>query len=173
MVVLLGLGGVASGWPPYYARLPGAFRVEAWERSVDQQNLQLANWAATNLTADNGVASDYTTASILASIGDQAAPNNVASLFLSKGVSASQIRLVARQRITFIVVDLRLATQIPADGYYFVNDPRQGRYTSPIPLSDLTKFASVPGLSRVFDDGTIAVYDVVGSAYDPPKPTGS
>jgi hypothetical protein len=143
--------------------------VEAWERSVDQHNLELANWAATDLTPDNGVASDFVTASILASLGHQAAPTDVASLFFRDHVSAALIRLVASQKITFIAVDLRLADQVPADGYYFTNDPRQGSYKSPIPLRDLTKFASIPGMSRVFDDGTIVVYDVVGSAYDPPK----
>ncbi len=169
VLVLLGLGGVAGGWPPFYARLPGAFKVEAWERSVDQHNLELANWAATDLTPDNGVASDFVTASILASLGHQAAPTDVASLFFRDHVSAALIRLVASQKITFIAVDLRLADQVPADGYYFTNDPRQGSYKSPIPLRDLTKFGSIPGMSRVFDDGTIVVYDVVGSAYDPPK----
>ncbi|MGH7642646.1 MAG: hypothetical protein ACRENX_06470 [Candidatus Dormibacteria bacterium] len=169
VLVLLGLGGVAGGWPPFYARLPGKFEVQAWERSVDQHNLDLATWTATELPADNGFASDFVTASILASLGGQAAPPNVASLFLDSHVSASTIRLVAEQRVTFIAVDLRLAQDVPADGYYFVNDPRQGEYRSPIPLKDLTKFSSIPGVSKVFDDGTIAVYDVVGSVYDPPK----
>lgn len=168
-VVLLGLGGVAGGWPPYYARLPGPFKVEAWERSVDQHNLELATWAATELPADSGVASDFVTGSLLASLGHQAAPTDVASLFLDNHVSKAVIRLVARERITFIAVDLRLARGLPEDGYYFINDPRQGRYTAPLPLRDLTKFAAIRGMSRVFDDGTIVIYDVVGSAYDPPN----
>lgn len=164
-VVLLGLGGIASGWPPYYARLPGSFRVEAWERSVDQYNLDLAQWAATELPANNGVASDFVTASMLASLGHQAAPQNVASLFLTPTFSASARKLVKKEGIAYIVVDRRITQGLPEVGYYFTDDPRTGRYTSPISAQDLTKFNHIRGVSRVFEDGEITVYSLAGSLY--------
>lgn len=171
IIIILGVGGVAGGWPPAYARLPGPFLAEAWERSVDQHELDLANWAATRLPPDNGIASDFTTSSVLASIGHQAAPDNIASLFLSKGFVPSARAVVRQQAVTLIVVDKRLSDQLPADGSYFSDDPHAGAYRSPIPAGELSKFQSVSGLSQVFDDGTMSVYDVVGSLYTvhPPR----
>ncbi len=165
LVLVLGLGGVAQGWPPYYARLPGRFEVEAWERSIDQRNLDLASWAATQLTPSNGFAGDFVTASLLASLGNQAAPQSVAKLFLDQKVNAAVRSLVKNERIAFIAVDRRISTALPATGYYFTNDPHSGDYTSPLPLSDLTKFNHQAGVSRIFEDGDITVYAIRGSVY--------
>ena len=172
-VVLLGLGGIAGGWPPSYARLPGSFRVEAWERSIDQHNLSLANWAATELTANNGVASDFVTASLLASLGHQAAPQDVAALFLTNKFSPSARTLVRDERIGFIVVDSRISRYLPESGYYFSDDPRNGDYVMPFPARDLGKFNAIPGVSRVFEDGVITVYALAGSLYTTGKHTRS
>jgi hypothetical protein len=164
-VVLLGIGSVAGGWPAYYARLPGAFRVEAWERSIDQHNLDLAAWAAKDLPPDYGVASDYQTASLLASLGDEAAPPGVGPLFLTANFSASARKLVRDKRVDFVVVDRRMSQQLPADGSYFADDPHAGQYRSPIPARDLDKFNHIAGVSRIFEDGTMTVYSLAGSLY--------
>jgi hypothetical protein len=50
-------------------------------------------------------------------------------------------------------------------GYYFTDDPRTGRYTSPISSQDLAKFNDIRGVSRVFEDGEITVYALTGSLY--------
>jgi hypothetical protein len=164
-VVLLGIGGVAGGWPAYYARLPGTFRVEAWERSIDQHNLDLAAWAARELPPDYGIASDYETASLLASLGHEAAPPGVGDLFLSANFSSSARKLVRDKRVDFVVVDKRMSQQLPADGSYFADDPRAGQYRSPVPVRDLDKFNHIAGVSRIFEDGTMTVYSLAGSLY--------
>jgi hypothetical protein len=164
-VLLLGIGGVAGGWPAYYARLPGPFRVEAWERSTDQHNLALAAWAAKVLPPNYGIASDFETANLLASLGHETAPAGVASLFLSAKFSPAARALVREKRIDFIVVDKRMAQQLPADGSYFADDPDAGRYRRPIPIRDLEKFNQIAGVSRVFEDGTMTVYALAGSLY--------
>lgn len=164
-VVLLGIGGVAGGWPAYYARLPGSFRVEAWERSTDQHNLALAAWVAKELPPNYGVASGFDTANLLTSLGHEAAPAGVGSLFLSATFSPSARELVRDKRIDFIVVDRRMSQQLPADGSYFADDPHAGRYRFPIPARDLEKFNQVAGVSRIFEDGTMTVYALAGSLY--------
>lgn len=129
-IVLLSLGGIAGGWPPYYARLPGPYLVEAWERSIDQHNLALAQWAATELPANYGMASDSVTESILGTLGHQSGPQGVAPLFLSSKFSPSARKLVHDKGVSFIVVDKRISQQLPADGSYFTDDPRAGHYLS-------------------------------------------
>ena len=64
--------------------------------------------------------------------------------------------------VQYLLVDLRLSTQLPAGGSYFPDDPQQGRHTAPIPRRSLTKFDGVPGIDRVYDSGDIVIYDVQG-----------
>jgi hypothetical protein len=164
-VVFLGVGGVAGGWPASYARLPGAFRVEAWERSTDQHNLDLASWVAKELPPGYGIASDFETANLLSSLGHDAAPSGIAALFLDPRFSPSARNLAREKRIDFVVVDQRMASQLPADGSYFDDDPSAGRYRMPIPAKNLAKFNGVAGVSRILEDGTMTVYALVGSLY--------
>ncbi len=164
-VVALAVGGLAGSWPNYYARLPGPFRVSAWERSVDHHNLDVAQWFADFVPPDQGVASDYSTEAIISALGHQAEPNGIAQLFLPLHFTSAQGKLARVKRVSFIVVDRRLSEQLPATGYYFQFDPESGDYSTPIPTQSLTKFNQIPGVSRVYADGTIVVYEIVGSAY--------
>jgi hypothetical protein len=160
---VIGIGGITGGWPAYYARFPGPFRAEAWERSVDQHNLLLSSWALSQLPPDYGVASDWTTTSMLADLGRQAPSPGIADLFLTPRVTQAELLAIRARGYTYIVVDDRLAHDLPAVGYYFENDPLAGHYTRPLPIAGLTKFNSIPGVSRIFDDGTLQVYDLQGS----------
>lgn len=163
-VVVLALGGIAGGWPPFYARLPGPFLAEAWERSVDAHELDLAAWAAARIPRYNGVASDFITASILGTLGHQANVGGLPQLFLSSSFTTADARLVQGHRVTLVVVDQRLLRLRPEDGSYFSGSPGPGSEQEPLPRQGLDKFNSIPGVSRIFDDGTLIVYDLTGSA---------
>jgi hypothetical protein len=52
-----------------------------------------------------------------------------------------------------------MASQLPAAGSYFSRDSVTV-HTTPVPLADLVKFRAVPGITCVYDDGTIQVYSV-------------
>jgi len=164
-VAVLAVGGIASGWPPSYARLPGPYRVSAWERSVDGHHLAVAGWFADNVPADQGVASDFSTEALISALGHQAEVQGIAGLFLPLTYSGAQGALARNDRVSFIAVDRRITQQLPATGYYFKDDPDFGHYTSPLPVRAITKFEQVPGVSRVYDDGTVVVYEIIGSAY--------
>jgi hypothetical protein len=164
VLVVLAVGGIAGGWPSYYARLPGPYLVSAYERSVDQHNLDAAAWAAEKLPRGGGVASDDFTESMFSSLGNQAYQRNLAGLFLTTSYTAADRSLVKNRRITYVVADKRITEQLPAAGFYFSPDPHQGNYKKPLARASLDKFNSVPGASRVFDDGTIVIYDVAGAA---------
>lgn len=165
LVVGLAVGSIAGGWPSFFARLPGPFKVSAWERSVDHHNLDVAQWFADSVPPDQGVASDFSTEGIISALGHQAEPTGVAKLFLPTSYTSSQGKIARNQRISFIVADRRITQQLPATGYYFENDPNYGSYSTPLPSRSLTKFNDIPGVSRVYDDGTIVVYEIIGSQY--------
>ena len=59
---------------------------------------------------------------------------------------------------------LGVTEQLPAAGYYFSPDPHQGNYKKPLPSQAIDKYNDIPGVSRVFDDGTIVIYDLAGAA---------
>ena len=112
----LGCGGIAGGWPSYYARLPGPYRVSAYERSVDQHNLDAAMWAATALPRGGGVASDDFTESMFSALGNQAYQRNLADLFLTTSYTKADRSLVRDKRITYVVADKRITEQLPGFG---------------------------------------------------------
>jgi hypothetical protein len=164
VLVVLAVGGIAGGWPSYYARLPGPHLVSGYERSVDEHNLDAAAWAAAKLPRGGGVASDDFTESMFSSLGNQAYQRNLADLFLTTSYTAADRSLVKNKRITYVVADSRITEQLPAAGFYFSPDPHQGNYKKPLARASIDKFNSVPGVSRVFDDGTIVIYDLAGAA---------
>jgi hypothetical protein len=162
-LVVLAVGGIAGGLPSYYARLPGPYRVSAYERSVDAHNIDASVWAAANLPHGGGIASDDFTASMFSSLGYQAYQRNISALFLSSSYTTADRSIVTEKRITYVVGDKRITEQLPAAGYYFSPDPHQGNYKKPLPSQTIDKYNDIPGVSRVFDDGTIVIYDLAGA----------
>jgi hypothetical protein len=65
--------------------------------------------------------------------------------------------------IRYIVIDTRLASARPVQGYYFtLEEPLAYERKRPIALADLTKFAHVKGLNKVYANGPISIYDTYG-----------
>ncbi len=164
-VAVLAVGGIVGGLPGFYARLPGAFVVGAWERSVDTHNLKAAEWTAANLPPNSGTASDLLTGQLMSGLGYQADVHNVASLFLNLRFQESDATVVRKHHLLFIVADTRITEQLPATGNYFTRDPFKGLYAHPLPAATIDKFDTIAGVSRIYDDGTIRIYDLEGSVY--------
>jgi hypothetical protein len=140
--------------------------VEGWERSIDQHNLDLSQWASTELPPNTSISSDFITSNLLDSIGHQQALYTGDGLFVQPQLTASARKLDANYKIALVVVDKRLAEQLPADGFYFGNQSHPNH--TKLPLRDLTKFNRIAGVSRIFNDGTISVYALAGSLYTTP-----
>ncbi len=102
---------------------------------------------------------------MIGALGHQANVHTVPTLFLDLKFTEADARLVKRTRVSFVVVDKRITEQLPTEGYYFTGDPYKGLYVSPLPAATIDKFNSIKGVSRIFDDGTITVYDLEGSVY--------
>lgn len=160
------MGGVASGWPPSWDRLPGPYLAAGFERSVDPQGIAAAEWALNTLGPGHRWAGDLTAYTLLATMGDQNTVRPVGVLFDGRGADAAARSLVKREDIQFLAADLRDSTQLPASGGYFPVDPDAGRYRSPLPRADLAAPDRVAGVSRIYDSGAICLYDLRGSAYD-------
>jgi hypothetical protein len=161
-VLILLFDGLVNGWPPYWERLPGPHQVAGFERSVGPQEIAAGQWALAALGPGNRFAADFGNYPVLGSYGDQNPLRNVAYLYTSAEYTQADALLADAQELRYVLVDSRLSRSLPENGKYFPVDPGAGKYTSPLPLADLTKFNHVPGVARIYDGGNIVIYDLKG-----------
>ncbi|MGH3248389.1 MAG: hypothetical protein ACRDOI_19605, partial [Trebonia sp.] len=69
------------------------------------------------------------------------------------------------QNVQYVETDTRLTKTLSPNGVYFAGD--HVAPTKPLPLVNLTKFNHINGVARVYDDGTITIYDLVSLGYVP------
>lgn len=162
------LGGFIVGESPV-TRLPGPFLVGGEARAISPQGIAAAQFAASELPAGSRVIVDRPNSTLVSAYGhlDRVTGSiegiTVARVFLSKRFDAIDQRVVSNDKIEYIVVDRRLTHETPAGGYYFEStEPGANGYSKPIDVASLRKFNHVRGLSRIFDNGAIAIYDTSG-----------
>lgn len=154
-------GGITSGWPPYWARLPaGRTIVSGSENGVGVEGLAAARWAGEMLPAGQHITADDNNDMVMGPLGQQTMLAGLGTLYYDTEFNDDDRLLIRQYAVQYVVVDLRLAQQLPANGEYFPDDPLASRHDRPIPLQALTKFDRLPGARRVFDGGDIVIYDV-------------
>ena len=79
-------------------------------------------------------------------------------LYFNKNLSLFDIYLIRKADIRYIVVDDRLAQGLPLYGVYIAAGEPTTRLTS----AQLDKFTRYSFVKRIYDNGTIQVYDVSG-----------
>jgi UvrD-like helicase C-terminal domain len=164
VAVICFLGSTLYGGGPLPILVNGPFIVGAHERSVSSPSLALANWVSSHLPAGSLVAADRDNAGLLSSFG-QVDPvsqiggsGNPASLFFDQQLTPSDISLIRKHDIRYIVIDTRLTEGLPLFGAY-IEPSETGRPTR-LTAAELEKFNSIPGAHRIYDNGAIQVYDL-------------
>ena len=165
VAVVVFLGGFIIGELPA-TRQPGRFLVSAEDRSISPPGLAAASYAAANLPPNSRILVDRPNGTLLGSYGSlnpvfgtiHGVP--VTRVFFSKRFDQADRRVIRNDLIDYIVVDRRLSHALPVLGYYFAPDER-GAFSraKPISSSSLTKFRHAHGLSRIYSNGRIAIYD--------------
>jgi hypothetical protein len=167
LLAVLFVGGAVIGWGPS-ARLPGPALVEADTRSVEPYDLAAARWAGAHLPAGSRIVADRENATLMAAysrLDPQVGRIHrlyVASLITSPTFGPAQELVLRQDEIRFVVVDRRLARERPVVGYY-VESKEPEAFTRRASLSPaaMTKFEGVPGLARIYDNGQVAIYEVL------------
>ncbi|GAC1398991.1 MAG: hypothetical protein NVSMB49_08190 [Ktedonobacteraceae bacterium] len=161
------LGGAILGAGPPWGLLPGPYLVGADSRSIEPEGIQTALWANSYLGPNNRVAADRTNRLLMSTYGNQRIVTSledgidVSSIFFSLHLNADDISTLHDAQLRYLVVDLRLSTALPAIGVYFEpGEPGFLKRTKPIDRQALTKFNTIPTINRVFDNGSIVIYDV-------------
>jgi hypothetical protein len=164
---VLVVGAIAATFPPFYSRIPGSYTVGGENRDIDAYDLTASLWVRENLPPGNQVATDNVNGELMDSIGLQYTPGYASALLLlSTSVSPEVAKLIRSGDIQYVAADKRITSAVPVDGNpIFPDDPFQGHYLKRIPEGSLDKFNSISGVSRIFDDGPIVIYDLRGSIY--------
>jgi hypothetical protein len=161
------LGGVFTGVGPSSRLLPGTYRIEADAESIEPQGLDTASWAKTALGPDNRIAADRVNGLLLGSYGEQypvtnlADHVNIAAIYFSDALNNYDRLLLQQGKVRYVVVDRRMTEGLPLYGVYVENgEPDSYLHRTPVSSYALAKFATLPGVSKVYDSGEIVIYDV-------------
>ena len=161
------LGGVVLGSGTVAAQLPGPFLVSADARSVDADNIAAADWMSQALPPGSRVYADRVSGLLAAADGGQFTVRHISTdidasrLILDPDFTDKDVQLIRAAGIEYVIVDRRDAFGLPNQGVYVESGEfgSQDR-TTPVPVAALQKFDDVPGVDRIYDNGSIAVYDV-------------
>jgi hypothetical protein len=168
-IVALVIDGLANGWPPYWERLPGPHQVSGFESSVDPEEIAVSYWSAAELGPGWRIAADSGIYPVLLGYGGQDALQQVQYLYISYPWSKALQGEASGQAVQYVETDTRVTKSLPpGGGAYFPGDTVIP--TTTIPLTGLTKYNHIEGVARVYDDGTINIYDLVSLGYVPYVP---
>ena len=109
----------------------------------------------------NGLlAAVYGNQHVLTSLADGINTRSVSTLLLAPAMP-SDIRTACLARVRYLIADKRLAWSLPHVGIYIDGgEYPAGTRVHPPPASALTNFNGVSGAERIFDNGSIRIYDL-------------
>ena len=137
--------------------------------SLEPMSIEAAEWTKLWLGIGNRIASDrlndilmstYGRQDVVTSLYDRQDPGE---LFQQPEISAWDSEIIKTDRLDYLVTDLRLSTARAYVASYF-GDDAAGPQLDP---QNLSKWDDAPGVSRVFDDGWINIYDVRNMSHAP------
>ena len=160
------VGGFQAGWPTW-ARVPGPYMVGADTRSIEPEGLAAAAWTAQHLAPNSRLVADRINGLLMGAYGRQYIIRSgtdgvqIAPVLFSLYLRVYEYDLLRSTRSQYVVTDLRLTQALPELGMY-VEAGEPGSTTRSTPLSPLAleKFDLLPGVSRIYDEGNIVIYDV-------------
>ena len=168
LLTVIFVGGLIIGESPA-TRQPGSFVVGGESRSITPQGGSAAAFAAHKLPVGSRVIVDRPNSTLLASYGrlervtGSIGGISVWRVFFTRRFDEIDQRVISNDAIDYIVVDRRLSHETPLGGYYFDrSESGANKYLRPISAVSLRKFNDTGGLSRIFDNGAIAIYDTSG-----------
>jgi hypothetical protein len=169
-VVSLLIDGLANGWPPFWERLPGPHLVSSFESSVNPEEIQDSYWTLQYLGPGNRIAADAGIYPVLIGYGGQNPLQVITTLYSTPDWTPAVAGFAAGQNVQYVETDTRLTKSLPPAGNYFPGDNAFATHT--IDPAALTKYDSITGVARVFDDGTIVFYNLQAQGtYVPATPS--
>ncbi len=155
------VGGAISGWP-WDMQLSPPLRAKAeGGHTISSPPLAMAHWAHDEIgggrfgavTADSRYLLDPGDKSTLTAYSA-----NIVEIITATHLASWAVPKLRQNGVRFVVADQRVVADDGIRGYFFATpgSPRGAL----LPRSAVTKFERVPGVSRIYDNGRIIVYDI-------------
>jgi FtsH-binding integral membrane protein len=157
-IALVLVGGAISGWP-WDSQLARPLRASAAAGTISSPPLSLAQWAE-GLPGGRFAASTADAGLLLDPGGKMALTGSspdIEDVLEEEGLADWMVPMLRRNGIRYIAVDRRQVGSDSLRGYYF---SRRDRDEELLPESIVSKFDEVPGISRVYTNGPITVFDL-------------
>lgn len=155
------IGGAISGWP-WDSQLARAVRTHSEEGpTISSPPLAMAEWAHEH-PAEGKIGALVATSRLLLDPGDRRVYSdftaNLVEIIPDDALLSWQRELLQEKNIRFVVVDRREVGGDGIRGFFFTE---QGASTDGwLPRSAVTKFETFPGATRIYDSGSIVIYDL-------------
>lgn len=155
-------GGVIAGWPAHL-RLSHPYRIETSASPVDPPGAVAAAWVGRFVGRGARIATDDSNARLLVAYADAHAiagrNPDVEDILRSEPLERWMVALLARERLRYVVVDQRRLAFDPMLGYFFADTDAPPAEWS-MSGRRYRKFDRQRGVSRLYDGGTIVIYDI-------------
>jgi hypothetical protein len=163
LTIVIFAGGVIFG-ELKATRQPGPYVVGAEDRSVTPEGVAAAKFAAAHLSEHGKVLADRDNAMLLGAYGDldplfgTYAGTPISRVLLSPTWDRRDLRATRERELEYVLVDQRLHRSLPTIGFYVDSEEPAPQY--PASRAALAKFGAVAGVSRLYSNGPIAIYDL-------------
>lgn len=166
LLTVVFLGGIVAGGAT--SAVPSRYKVAADSQSVEPMGIETALSIKTWLGPRNRFASDRINRMLLALYGRQTVVTTIqdrvdtSRLFASNETGDYEHALIKEARLDYLLVDLRLSRSLPGVGVFFEKGEPAEVHQSPLSAAALLKFNREPNVNRIFDNGTLVLFDVRG-----------
>lgn len=165
-VIVVLIGNVTMRMNVDY-RFPGAFVYGSDTRSLTPELVTTARWFRGTYGGDQRIVSDRYTGLAFGSFGRAwwAYPTQAFPawdlLLKEERPSRRLLRQLRDQHYRYLVVDERMARDIPLSGAYFTpgdGEPGANPVLRPVPAAALTKFEHLPFANKVYETDNLSIY---------------
>ncbi|HEX5202463.1 MAG TPA: hypothetical protein VFW27_21240 [Actinoplanes sp.] len=166
LVAVMLVGNTAAGMNPSY-RFPGPPAYGSDTRSLTPEVVAASNWLRATQGRDLRIVADRYAGLIFGSSGGQFPVTGSVTfptyeLYLAPPgtpVPPALIAQLSSWNFEYLIVDRRMAREVPEIGIYFeTNEPIRHNGRPAFTLGQLTKFDHLPWTIKIYDSGDIAIY---------------
>jgi hypothetical protein len=159
------VGGIISSEGPRIL-VPARYQVSADAASIEAMGVETALWTKEWLGPRRRFVADRVNTLLLSGFGGQLVSSTLGQgydagvVIIANRFGANEEALIKKLGLDYLIVDLRLSNGLPVVGAYFDGGMADAMLTTPPKPAAMLKFDSIPGVSRVFDNGYQVIFDV-------------
>lgn len=159
---LILVGGAISGWP-WDSQLAKPMRISAGGRTLPSPSLSAAEWSRDHIEGGRFAATNADAGLLLVPGGKVALAGSspaIEDVLDAESFEDWELPLLRRNKLRYVVADRREASADTLRGHFFMTEEPTGETLKD--RSTTAKFNRVPGVSRIYSNGAITIFDLEG-----------